>query len=72
MRGWASLVFYMRTELGRTASTTLGKSTFWVESIAPVVLAVMLLLLAWYVVSRANRDIWVAVVFIAVGCFRPS
>ena len=27
----------------------------------------MLLLLAWYVVSRANRDIWVGAVFIVVG-----
>ena len=65
--GFERLVTHMRSEMGVTASATLAKSTLWVESIAIVVLAAMLLLLAWYVVSRANRDIWVGAVFIIVG-----
>ena len=65
--GFQRLVTHMREQVGVTASGALAKSTLWVESIAIVVLAAMLLLLAWYVVSRANRDIWVGAVFIVVG-----
>jgi hypothetical protein len=65
--GFQRLVTHMRVQVGVTASGTLAKSTLWVESIAVVVLAAMLLLLAWYVLSRARRDIWVGAVFIVVG-----
>ena len=65
--GFQRLVTHLRTQAGVTASGALAKSTLWVESIAIVVLAAMLLVLAWYVVSRANRDIWVGVVFVVVG-----
>ncbi len=65
--GFERLVTHMRAEMGVTASAALAKSTLWVESIAIVVLAAMLLLLAWYVISRANRDIWVGAVFVVVG-----
>jgi hypothetical protein len=65
--GFERLVTHMREQVGVTASGALAKSTLWVESIAIVILAAMLLLLAWYVVSRANRDIWVGAVFIIVG-----
>ena len=67
--GFERLDLYMRERLGRTASMALGKSLYWVESIVPVVLAAMLLLLAWYVVTRANRSLVVGVVFIVVGMF---
>jgi len=65
--GFQRLVTYMREQVGVTVSGTLAKSTFWVESIAILVLAAMILLLAWYVVSRVRRDTWVGVVFIVVG-----
>ena len=65
--GFQRLVTHMREQVGVTASGTLAKSTLWVESIALVVLAAMLLLLAWYVLSRACRDIWVGAVFTVVG-----
>lgn len=65
--GFERLVFHMRTQVGLTTSAGLAKSTMWVESIALVVLAAMLLLLAWYVLSRAGRDIWVGAAFVVVG-----
>jgi len=65
--GFQRLVTHMREQVGVTASGTLAKSTLWVESIALVVLAAMLLLLAWYVLSRARRHIWVGGVFTVVG-----
>jgi len=65
--GFERLVTHVRAELGVTVSATLAKSIPWVQSLAIVVLAVMLLLLAWYVVFRAKRDIWVGAVFIVVG-----
>jgi len=65
--GFERLVAHMRAELEVTLSGTLAKSIPWVQSLAIVVLAAMLLLLAWYVVFRANRDMWVGAVFIVVG-----
>ncbi len=65
--GFQRLVTHMRTQVGVTASGTLAKSTLWVESIALVVLAATLLLLAWYVLSRVRRDPWVGGVFTVVG-----
>jgi uncharacterized membrane protein len=65
--GFERLVTHMRTEVGLTASGALAKSTLWVESSALVILAAMLVLLAWYVLSRANRDTWVGAVFVVVG-----
>ncbi len=53
--GFQRLVTHMRTQVGVTASGTLAKSTLWVESIALVVLAATLLLLAWYVLSRVSK-----------------
>lgn len=65
--GFERLVTHMRVQLGVTPSVALGKSLFWVEAIALLVLAAMLLLLAWYVISRTRRDIWVGVLFAVVG-----
>jgi hypothetical protein len=65
--GLQRLVTHMRAQMGVTASATLAKSTLWVESIALVVLAAMLLLLAWYVLSRVGRDTWVGAGFVLVG-----
>ncbi len=65
--GFERLVWHMRTQVGETASGGLAKATLWVESVAPFVLAAVLLFLAWYVVFRVKRDIWVGAVFVVVG-----
>lgn len=65
--GFQRLMNHLRMQLAVTASGSLGKSMFWVQSVALVVLAAMLLLLAWYVLSRASRDIWVGAGFVLVG-----
>ena len=65
--GFERLVTHMRTQVGVTASGTLAKSTLWVEAMVLVVLAAMLLLLAWYVLFRVRRDPWVGAVFVVVG-----
>lgn len=67
--GLQRLVAYMTAEMGVTCSAALFKGTVWVQSIAPVILATILLTLAWYVVFRTNRDVWVGVVFLAAGLF---
>ncbi len=39
----------------------------WLESVAVIIVAIALMLLAWHVVFRADRCTWIAVVFIVVG-----
>jgi hypothetical protein len=50
------------------ASQTLVFGTYvWLESVVILILASVLMLLAWYVVFRTRRDVWVASVFVLIG-----
>ena len=62
--GLERLVTWLRAEMGETLAI---ERYLWVESVAIVILAITLMLLAWYVALRSDRDLWVAAVFVLVG-----
>jgi hypothetical protein len=51
----------------RGADTLTLTPFLWLASIANLLLAVALLLLAWFVTNRANRSRFVSLIFIVVG-----
>ena len=65
--GFERLMTHMKTQLGVTVSMALAKGIHWVDAVAVLVLAALLLILGWYVITRLNRDKYVGVLFTVVG-----
>jgi len=62
--GCERYVEHLRREFQMTTDI---RPFLWFDSVALIILAAAVVLLAWYVLLRADRDVWVAGVFIVVG-----
>lgn len=67
--GLQKLVAYMREQLAVSTSGEIAKSIMRVQSFAALILAALILLLAWYVVWRGGRDKWTGIIFTVRACF---
>lgn len=65
--GFDALIQYLynRNELTFSLSLTIT----WSLALFALLLAAILLLLAWFVLSQAPRNIWISLVFLIVGLF---
>jgi hypothetical protein len=54
---------------GNAQTFSLAWALFWSYPLIALLLAAMLLLLAWFVLSQAPRNVWISIVFLIVGLF---
>ena len=62
--GCERFVEHLRREFQMTTDI---RPFLWFDSVALIILAAAVVILAWYVLFRTSRDVWVAAVFIVVG-----
>lgn len=65
--GFDAWMEFLSQRNGQTFS--LGWAILWSYPLIALLLAAMLLLLAWFVLSQAPRNVWISLVFLVVGLF---
>ncbi len=67
--GLDALMEYIRHRFAQTFDLALASAGIWIQTLSTFLLAALLLLLFWFVLTRAARNVWVAMLYIPIGLF---
>ncbi len=67
--GLDMLMEYLCRRIAQTFDLGLASAGLWIQTLSTFLLAALLLLLFWFVLTYASRNVWVAAIYILMGLF---